>query len=154
MPGTGIERMELFVVWVATLAAGTPGAARPVVAPVPGTYAYTASLDDGTEVVRGEIVIALAPSWPGGGTEGVALEATWVNEFVGPPGATVGPQVGRGTAVGWLRGTEVTLQLNPDMADNNVALAGRIDGTSIVGRWSHATLVGAVAGGPARLEKR
>ncbi len=47
----------------------------------------------------------------------------------------IGPQIGSGHFIGYQKSTEIQLELNPDMADNNVSLYGTFTGTTINGEW-------------------
>jgi hypothetical protein len=67
------------------------------------------------------------------------------------PGAdttlAVGPQVGSGQLSGYLAGTDLILQLNPEMADNNVSLRATRGPRGFAGRWEWSTIAGPTAGG-------
>lgn len=44
--------------------------------------------------------------------------------------------------------SEIVVDLNPQMADNNVRLVGCLTAEGFAGKWQYATLIGVVAEGP------
>ena len=108
-----------------------------------GTYQYLAYAGDGALVVRGTLTIRHR------GTVGV--DGSWSLKATGADGQ-VGPQVGdgqlEGTAAEQSDGRiDLNVNLNPNVADNNVTLRGTFDGLHIRGEWSWITLLGDVGGG-------
>ena len=79
------------------------------------------------EVVRGTLVIQLDAS--------NHVSGFWVLEQTDPEARMIGPQVGEGTLVGGMDGPEIWMNLNPEMADNNVFLRGVLSGGDINGQW-------------------
>jgi hypothetical protein len=58
--------------------------------------------------------------------------------------ADLGPQEGDGALLGRLIGEELIIDLNPDMADNNVTLVADTGYYSLAGTWHFSTFVGEV----------
>ena len=114
------------------------------------SYEFVTADDEGHPLVRGRFTLP----WPI--TEGQVVRGSWESRYVGPRSTTqpeserqaVGPQLGRGTLTAERDGDEVRINLNPNMADNNVTLVGTINADALVGRWDYSTFVGSTAGGP------
>jgi hypothetical protein len=106
--------------------------------PSTGPYRYTAFLDS-TLVVEGTIQIdSLNPQ---------NVTGHWEFHAVGEPRNDIGPQIGSGNFAGSLDGNALTINLNPEMADNNVTLSGIFDANTIRGQWSFSGFAGVISQG-------
>lgn len=76
--------------------------------------------------------------------EGVRFFGSWQAKYVGPINQQdkVGPQINGGKLVGELTEGQLTLQLNPDMNDNNVLLIGKVDADRLTGTWEYSNFTG------------
>jgi hypothetical protein len=112
-------------------------------APPPGTfplgeYQYVGYDEDGGKVVEGRLSLT--------SLDGDRLKGSWELKQVGEP-KRIGPQVGTGELVGIVRGTEVLIDLNPNMNDNNVNLQGKVEGRRYKGAWSYSGFAGNISSG-------
>jgi hypothetical protein len=108
-----------------------------------GTFQYVAYGPQGEIVVRGTLTFEQQGS--------AAVRGRWSLEATGADGP-VGPQVGEGRLEGRIEDRsdgrfDVVVQLNPEIADNNVTLVGTFEDSRIQGRWSWTTLTGMANGG-------
>ena len=107
--------------------------------PNTGQYRYTAYLNS-TLVVEGTIQIdSLNPQ---------NVTGQWNFHAVGQPRNDIGPQIGSGNFTGSFDGSALTINLNPEMADNNVTLHGIFNANTIRGDWSFSGFAGIVNQGP------
>lgn len=107
-----------------------------------GTFRYTGYDQAGTAIVEGWLRLEMQ--------DAVTVSGRWQLQAIGNP-QNIGPQVGSGNLGGDLRnGQELTLNLNPQMADNNVFLAGTYTPAEITGTWNWATMLGTVNQGTFR----
>lgn len=103
-----------------------------------GQYRYTAFLNS-TLVVEGTIQIdSLSPQ---------NVTGRWDFHAVGEPTNDVGPQIGTGNFTGSFDGSALTINLNPEMADNNVTLTGIFNANTIRGEWSFSGFAGVISHG-------
>lgn len=113
-----------------------------------GAYGYVAR-SGLTPVVTGTVTLAVDGD--------SVVTGTWQLQRVPGSDTTiqVGPQLGAGTLAGRLSVSGlVAVDLNPGWADNNVFLVlGGATRDRLTGTWSHSTLIGPVAGGPAELQR-
>lgn len=101
--------------------------------PNTGSYRYTAFLNN-TPVVEGTIQIdSLNPQ---------NVTGHWDFHAVGDERNDIGPQIGSGNLTGTFDGADLFINLNPDMADNNVILHGMFSSNTIRGNWSWSGLAG------------
>ena len=110
---------------------------------VSGTFQYVGYNKAGVAVVHGTITLAEQ--------NGGVLNGSW-NLQATASADRIGPQVGQGELRGTVAlsssgSTEVSLDLNPQWADNNVYLVGQARGATIRGDWTRSTLRGATEGG-------
>ena len=103
-----------------------------------GEYQYTGYGEDGGKVVEGRLSLTAL--------DGDRLKGTWELKQVGQPGR-IGPQTGSGDLVGTVSGTEVLVDLNPNMNDNNVNLRGKVEGKRYKGTWSYSGFAGVITSG-------
>lgn len=104
-----------------------------------GSYRYTGYLNS-TLVVEGTIQIdSLNPQ---------NVTGHWDFHAVGEERNDIGPQIGSGNFTGTFDGASLFINLNPDMADNNVILSGMFSGNSIRGEWSWSGIAGVINHGP------
>jgi hypothetical protein len=110
-----------------------------------GTYRYTATDSAGTELLIGQLDLAFHTD--------STISGTWIIDWApeADQNTAVGPQVGEGTLEGLLAADGVVIDLNPNVADDNVFLYGAFDleseWTGLDGGWGHSTLTGPVAAG-------
>ena len=100
-----------------------------------GEYQYTGYDKSGNKIVEGRLSIL--------SLESTHLKGSWQLSKIGNP-EKLGPQEGQGTFAGELNEGRVTLNLNPEMADNNVSLTGRIESINFRGTWSFAGFAGEI----------
>lgn len=116
--------------------------------PFDGNFDYVAFDEEGTRVLTGRLELDVRDK---GSVRG-SWEIDWAE------GANqhtpVGPQVGKGSLVGTITDGELTLDLNPQNADNDVGLLGALDGARIAGRWEYVTFAGPAGTGTFRATKR
>ena len=81
--------------------------------------------------------------------EGVRFVGSWQAKYVGPDTQrdSIGPQINGGKLNGDLTDGQLTLQLNPNMNDNNVQFVARVDGERLTGRWEYSNFAGLAAKG-------
>ncbi|HWT02624.1 MAG TPA: hypothetical protein VN256_20405 [Pyrinomonadaceae bacterium] len=103
-----------------------------------GEYQYTGYDEGGAKVVEGRLSIT--------SRKGDELKGTWELKQTGGP-QRIGPQVGSGDLVGSVHGTEVALNLNPNINDDNVNLRGKVEGKSYKGTWSYSGFAGVISSG-------
>ena len=103
-----------------------------------GEYHYTGYDENGVKVVEGRLSIT--------SLEAERIKGTWEFKQIGGP-HRIGPQVGEGKLIGSVRGKEVFINLNPNMADNNVNLRGQVEGDRYRGSWSHDGFAGSMSAG-------
>lgn len=109
-----------------------------------GIYAYTAYDDADSALVTGIIVLRNSTS--------PLLSGTW-NLDTTETGGPVGPQVGSGSLAGSTEGG-ISINLNPQMADNNIILNGTSGRNEITGTWQWVTFSGVSAEGRFGMKKR
>ena len=100
-----------------------------------GEYQYTGYDKRGNKIVEGRLSIL--------SLESTHIKGSWQLNQLGNP-EKLGPQVGKGTFVGEINEDRVSINLNPEMADNNVNLTGRIDGVNFRGTWSFSGFAGEI----------
>jgi hypothetical protein len=103
-----------------------------------GDYQYTGYDEGGAKVVEGRLSLT--------SLDADRLKGTWELKQVGEP-KRIGPQVGAGDLVGTVSGTEVLVDLNPNMNDNNVNLRGKVEGKRYKGTWSFNGFAGTLSRG-------
>jgi hypothetical protein len=103
-----------------------------------GSYRYSGYLDS-TLVVEGTIQIDSLS------TQNVT--GRWDFHAVGEPRNDIGPQIGTGNFTGSFDGSALTINLNPEMADNNVTLTGIFNANTIRGEWSFSGFAGVISHG-------
>jgi hypothetical protein len=103
-----------------------------------GEYQYTGYDENGVKVVEGRLSIT--------SLEAEQVKGTWEFKQIGE-GKRIGPQVGSGDLVGSVNGKEVYINLNPNWADNNVNLRGKVEGNRYRGSWSHDGFAGSMSAG-------
>lgn len=104
---------------------------------VDGRYTYRAYDSAGTDIVTGIVFLRT--------TDSTSLTGTWDLFKIGEP-VGIGPQTGHGSLTG-SAGEEVTINLNPRVADDNVILTGELKRGRISGKWQWMTLSGVSARG-------
>jgi hypothetical protein len=99
-------------------------------------FQYTARSATGQPLLTGRLKLA----FPDDST----VTGTWTIAWV--PGADttleVGPQVGSGALTGSRSGDTLLLQLNPNMADNNVGLRALRTAEGYAGEWEWSAFTG------------
>jgi len=76
--------------------------------------------------------------------EGVRFAGSWQAKYVGPINQQdkIGPQINGGKLTGELTDGQIILQLNPNMADNNVRFIGKVNGDRLTGAWEYSGYAG------------
>lgn len=108
---------------------------RPSQDPPLGTYQYTGFDKNGTKIVTGELRITAR--------EGNKIRGEWRLRQIGKP-EKIGPQIGTGALEGEIADQQIRINLNPQMADNNVDLTGKVAAALIVGTWSYSGFAGEI----------
>ena len=101
-----------------------------------GTYRYVGyDKTGGNKLVEGQLEIT--------SVESNRVKGRWQLKAIGSP-QNIGPQLGSGALEGEATNDGLKLNLNPNMADNNVTLAGKIEGRRIRGNWSYSGFAGLI----------
>ena len=100
-----------------------------------GNYEYSGYDKSGNKIVSGQIEIT--------STEADRIKGRWQLKAV-TSAKDIGPQTGTGNLTGEINQDSVTISLNPNMADNNVTLAGKIAGKNFKGNWSFSGFAGVI----------
>ena len=109
-------------------------ASETVVFDVPqGSYAYFGYDTSSTLVAKGWFKYEYEDS--------VNIKGHWKFKKIGNPG-NIGPQDGEGELVGMISDTSVSINLQPNFADNNIILVGKFDNKYIYGNWQWVTFAG------------
>lgn len=103
-----------------------------------GEYQYTGYDDGGVKIVEGRLSLT--------SRDGDQVKGTWELKQVGEL-HRIGPQVGSGDLIGGISGSEVSLELNPNMNDNNVSLRGKVEGKRYKGTWRYSGFTGVISSG-------
>jgi hypothetical protein len=103
-----------------------------------GEYQYTGYDESGAKIVEGRLSLT--------SRDGDQLKGTWELKQTGES-KRIGPQVGSGDLIGSVQGSEVALDLNPNMNDNNVNLRGKVEGKRYTGTWSFNGFAGRISSG-------
>lgn len=101
----------------------------------PSQWTYTGFDSTGTKILTGWIELNPHP--------GDTLTGEWKFDPVGNP-SNLGPQMGTGTYRGTQTGLDIQLELNPNIVDNNVGLAGPVIGNAWSGTWTYSGYSGVI----------
>ena len=116
-------RIRLFLISILLF----PWSCEIPVDPVPGgRLQYKAFDSTGTLLVQGWMTLDTADS--------SRVTGEWHFEKVGDP-QDIGPQVGEGRLEGAWYNSVLSVNLNPNFADNNVYLTGKLEKNRFSGRW-------------------
>lgn len=124
-------------------------AAKPVDAQKPfplGDYEYTGYDEKGEKLVAGRISITSTEQRRIGSAESTQLKGNWELKKAGAQ-EPAGNQVGTGDLIGAIDKNAVDINLNPNIADANVYLRGKIDGQRFHGTWTFSGYAGPVKSG-------
>ena len=110
-----------------------------------GAFEYQGFDTSGTQVISGWLKIDF--------TDSNLLRGTWNLSKIGDP-PNIGHQVGEGRLEGSVEDSELWINLNPGVVDDNVYLVGELEGNEIEGNWHYSTFVGAINGGPFKAIKK
>ena len=147
-PSAKIEPMKnlllaatILLVLLGTSCSGllTPDAVR--------VYYYRATADDQVPLLEGRITLELIGSSKISGEWRIG----WIDGV--DQGGGVGPQLGRGALRGDLQDGRFYFDLNPQMADNNVLLAGDWGDGDLSGTWGWVGIGGIILQGGFTLER-
>ncbi len=120
----------LCVVLCANLLFSTCKSPAPVDNVPVGAFRYTGFDSTGTLIVKGYLSLDFVDS--------ANVKGEWHLASVGNP-RNIGPQVGTGKLVGgFTRGGHLSLNLNPNMVDNNVFLSGVLEERHYTGTWTYS----------------
>ena len=126
----------------------------PISATPPNAYEYQAFDTTGTLVVNGWFKFKVIETDPSDDEVNyLSIEGEWHLNKIGDP-ENIGKQVGDGILNGTIENDKIWVNLNPNIADDNVILHGNIDGKKIEGHWYYSIFVGAINGGPFKAEKK
>ena len=100
-----------------------------------GRYAYKGYDSTGVKIVAGWLKIELADS--------VTVTGEWNFYKVGQP-ENIGPQIGSGSLIGSYEKGRLSLNLNPNMIDNNVVLNGDYSEKKFEGEWMYIGVMGVI----------
>ncbi|PWT81628.1 MAG: hypothetical protein C5B44_03465 [Acidobacteria bacterium] len=111
-----------------------------------GTYRYVGYDKNGSnKVVEGQLQIT--------SLDANRMKGKWDLKAIGNA-PNLGPQVGSGVFEGEVTNDGLQMNLNPNMADNNVTLAGKIEGRKIRGEWSYSGFAGVINRGTFEATKK
>ena len=142
--------MVLFVTMLAGCKHESPPATQPLpqnasgsrdeVLVVPAQWNYTTRDDAGHDLTKGSFTMPLSLK------QGERFAGSWQARYVGPidKQSSIGPQVNGGRLSGELNNdAQIMIELNPNMADNNVRLLGKIDRDGhMTGTWTYTNFTG------------
>ena len=100
-----------------------------------GSYTYTAFDSTGVKIVEGWMKIVFDDS--------VNVSGKWDFKKIGTP-ENIGPQIGSGKLVGIYNEPKMSINLNPNWADNNVFLNGDYNEDKIEGEWMYSGFPGVI----------
>lgn len=109
-----------------------------------GAWAYMGYDHLGTQIVDGWFRIEEEDS--------ILINGSWRFDRVGEE-MDIGPQIGSGQFTGGIEAERIWMNLNPNMADNNVFLSGNMNGDRITGSWTWSGFAGPIASGSFSAEK-
>ncbi|MBN2413530.1 hypothetical protein JXQ31_17765 [candidate division KSB1 bacterium] len=92
----------------------------------PGSYSYQSYDSLGIQIVYGWLKIESIDS--------VYIKGSWQLTSLNNRN-NIGPQVGEGMLLGYIEGTSISMELNPQYKDNNLSLVGIIENNCIEGKW-------------------
>jgi hypothetical protein len=99
----------------------------------PGSFSYLSYDSLGSPVVSGWLQFEF--------TDSVRIKGSWqLKNLTGR--SDLGPQTGEGELVGSIKGSSISMELNPGVIDNNLGLSGTLSGTRIEGEWFWISFVG------------
>jgi hypothetical protein len=105
-------------------------------------YYYVGYDTAGGEIVRGLLVIVRGDS--------TIVTGTWNFRLTDSRATMIGPQVGSGTLMGTWEDSNLSLNLNPQYADNNVILIGTCSNRALAGKWQYIGFAGVLNEGTFR----
>jgi len=110
-----------------------------------GDYQYKGFDKAGKAVVEGQLSIK--------SIDETGVKGEWSLRAIGNP-EKIGPQTGTGTFSGQIKNDAMSINMNPNMADNNVNLSGKIEGGQIRGTWSYSGFAGEINRGTFEAKKK
>jgi hypothetical protein len=114
--------------------------------PLIGDYHYSSHDQKGERVVEGTLSITSVERKRIYADEVTEVKGTWKLEKVGHQ-ERIGLQEGTGELVGSIKDGELIINLNPNIADANVYLRGRVEGKRYRGTWSFRGYAGTISEG-------
>jgi len=134
----------LLIVVVSSSIACSPAKIIGETKPFPvGEYQYTGYNKKGDKIVEGRLSITSVETVRIGSEQTVQFKGDWQLEKSGNE-EKIGPQSGKGDLVGSIIKGELFINLNPNMADNNVNLRGVVTGKRFHGSWSYDGFAGSM----------
>jgi hypothetical protein len=100
-----------------------------------GDYQYIGYDKNRVKIVEGKLSIT--------SVESGKIKGEWQLRKIGNP-ENIGPQIGSGKLEGEIDQDKIRINLNPNMADNNVNLTGKFDGNNFSGTWSFDGFAGGI----------
>ncbi len=107
-------------------------------------YQYSGYDSLGVKIIEGSFSIVFGDS--------ISISGEWNFSAIGNP-ENIGPQTGEGEYIGTIENNELRINLNPEWVDNNVNLAGNINGNNIAGNWTYSGFPGIINYGTFTAEK-
>ena len=98
---------------------------RPKPTGLSGTYSYTSYDSTDFVVAQGWLTLTISDS--------LGITGEWHIQKIGDA-KNIGPQIGDGELIGELEQKSISMNLNPDWADNNVLLRGILSDNKIDGK--------------------
>lgn len=137
--------LALLIIGLAALpgSSASSTAQPPETSPV-GDYYYAGLDGSGHKIIEGTLSIT--------SVEADSLSGNWQFHKVGRA-RKIGPQVGTGKLIGQIKDGKIYINLNPNMADNNVNLRGTLEGRLFHGTWSYNGFAGPLAKGTFQAKK-
>ena len=97
------------------------------------SFVYTGYDSSGIKIITGTLTFFFNDS--------ITYSGTWQLRQIGNP-SKIGPQTGSGDFVGGVTDSLVWVNLNPNYADNNVHLSGKLENESYTGTWQYVSFIG------------
>jgi len=109
-----------------------------------GNYSYSAFDKSGNMIVTGWLTLSIDSN---------KITGDWnLNEV--SLGSAIGPHTGTGKLIGSIENDDVLISLNPNMADNNITLIGKLTDYAIEGVWRYDGFAGNLASGKFLAKKK
>ncbi len=125
-----------FVIFISFLSCSS--SSEPLTKFIEGTYSYFAYDNNSQLVISGTLFISQIDS--------TRLQGSWQLSRINNAERT-GPQFGSGNLTGVIENGNISINLNPNYADNNVILEATFGGAGFSGKWKWIGFAGILNGG-------